>query len=366
MKKILVFHPVLATYRVDFFNDLSQKGGAIIYFLLRSFDVFNNFEDILKDLVFAPQYVYPQGMETVTVRYGKEYWDILDKEAPDVVVVFEFGAIPLNCIAHRIVRRRHYKIVTTCDDSADMILHATWRHRFWRRLCSFFLDDYITVSPKVQEYFKCKYNKGIYFPIIREENKAREEYQQVLPISNNLAIKYGLLNCRVYLYVGRLAPEKNVGHLIESFAHVHEHNERLVIIGSGTEEKKLQDMAYSLGIDVLFTGRLEGDDLKVWYNIADVFILPSTFEPFGAVTNEALLAGCFSLVSTIAGSNCLIQEGMNGYIFDPTLHDSLEKAIKKCRKNVPVHNEKIVLKKNLMKEKYSDLMDDLIKKLQSL
>lgn len=366
MKKILVFHPVLATYRVDFFNDLYEKCGAKIYFLLRKFSVFNNFNAILDQLVFVPQYVYPEGKETVTVRYGKEYWDILDKEEPDVVVVFEFGAIPLNCIAHRIVRRKNYKIVTTCDDSDDMILNASWRHKFWRRFCSFFIDDYITVSPKVRDYFRRKYNKGIYFPIIKEDSKARNEYRQALPLSNELAKKYNLFNCRVYLFVGRLAPEKNISLLLEIFCQVRKNNEKLVIVGSGADENLLREKALYLNLDVIFPGRIEGEELNAWYNIADVFVLPSIFEPFGAVTNEALLAGCFSIVSTKAGSNCLINEGYNGYTFNPLLQNSLIDTIKQCQRCVPVHGERIVLKKNLMQEKYSELMDNLIGKLQSL
>lgn len=66
-----------------------------------------------------------------------------------------------------------------------------------------------------------------------------------------------------------------------------------------------------------FTGWLEGERLAAWYNLADVFVLPSLVEPFGAVVNDALAAGCFCLVSGRCGSACLVRRGWNGELFDP-------------------------------------------------
>lgn len=72
----------------------------------------------------------------------------------------------------------------------------------------------------------------------------------------------------------------------------------------------------------------EGDDLYVWYKAADTLVLPSYREPFGAVVNEALLAGCKCVVSKNAGASCLINEGINGYTFDPTSIDDLVRCIR--------------------------------------
>lgn len=69
--------------------------------------------------------------------------------------------------------------------------------------------------------------------------------------------------------------------------------------------------------NIYFAGRFEGDELYAWYNVGQIFTLPSRLEPFGAVTNEALVAGCQCLVSRNAGSNCLINNGVNGYVIDP-------------------------------------------------
>ena len=79
----------------------------------------------------------------------------------------------------------------------------------------------------------------------------------------------------------------------------------------------MQDLAVRLKVSAIFTGWLEGERLAAWYNLADVFVLPSLVEPFGAVVNDALAAGCFCLVSGRCGSACLVRRGWNGELFDP-------------------------------------------------
>ena len=46
-------------------------------------------------------------------------------------------------------------------------------------------------------------------------------------------------------------------------------------------------------------------------------------EPFGAVTAEALSGGCYCLVSNKAGSQCLIQDHVNGRLIEPSNIDDI-------------------------------------------
>lgn len=56
-------------------------------------------------------------------------------------------------------------------------------------------------------------------------------------------------------------------------------------------------------------------------------MLLSFQEAFGAVVNEALLAGCKCIVSEKAGSQCLVENDKNGYVVNPT---DLENIAQKC------------------------------------
>ena len=361
-QRIIAFHPTIATYRIDFFNALATRANCKIYLLMRVFTNFVDYESIRKKIEFDPQYVFDERKEHIR-SFSLRYWRILDKEDPDVVITFEFGSCPIMIILHRIIKRKKYKIITMCDDSPRIFDRGSIRHRLCRAICSPFLDDIIFSSKEISDRYKRKKGIGIYFPIIREENKARNTYKSILEHSNSLALKYQLSEHRVIGFVGRLAKEKNVGALIRCFSKIKTTNESLVIIGDGPERNSLEELSKELGVEAIFTGRIEGDELYSWYNIIDIFVLPSTYEPFGAVTNEALLAGCVAVVSDRCGSKCLISNYHNGLIYNAEDENNLSDAIVKARQFAQQHDKEISLRANLMEEDFSQLFNSLIRSL---
>jgi glycosyltransferase involved in cell wall biosynthesis len=131
--------------------------------------------------------------------------------------------------------------------------------------------------------------------------------------------EYSKLIGEFMLYVGRFEYEKGIDLLFASFSKLKNQKINLVLIGSGSIKIKLKDLAINLKIDhrIFFIENLYDQDLYDFYRNARLFILPSRFEPFGAVVNEALILGCPVLVSNIAGSNIYIIEKENGLIIDP-------------------------------------------------
>ena len=90
------------------------------------------------------------------------------------------------------------------------------------------------------------------------------------------------------------------------------------MVGDGDEKQKLQAQIVNKQLEqrVLLPGRFEGDELYAWYLCASGFVLPSTYEPFGAVVNEALIFGLPVFCTKYAGASYLVQPG-NGLLFDP-------------------------------------------------
>ena len=121
----------------------------------------------------------------------------------------------------------------------------------------------------------------------------------------------------------------------------------------------LKNLCKELNINdrVWFKGKLSGDELYAWYNLAQIFVLPSSFEPFGAVVNEALVAGCYSIVSKHVGASCIIEKGINGEIFydNYDLEDLLEKSLA----NVSVLSANI-FKPNILKAGIHSYFNDLV------
>ncbi len=77
--------------------------------------------------------------------------------------------------------------------------------------------------------------------------------------------------------------------------------------------------------DVRFTGLKTSHELLPLYAQAGCFVLPSTREPWGLVVNEAMAADLPVLVSSRCGCCAdLVQEGVNGFSFDPSAPEEIE------------------------------------------
>jgi len=123
-------------------------------------------------------------------------------------------------------------------------------------------------------------------------------------------------NEKIILYIGRLVFEKGVQHLISSMSKILEayQDVKLVIAGKGGMFDELRAQTEYMGISdkVYFTGYLNGKDVQRMYKCADVAVFPSTYEPFGIVALEAMLAGVPTVVSDIGGLNEIVDHGVTG------------------------------------------------------
>lgn len=367
MPRLLIFHRTIAPYRIDFFNDLSRVFETRVCLqyknlLSQKFD----YQKIANRFMFTPVYLKEWGRMRGRV-FNRGYWSQLDEFRPDIVLVSEFGLDCLLVLLHRFVKKRSYRVVSICDDSYNMVAeHNDFSliHRWMRQLITPQLDELILVEPKVAEWYEQHYGKGLFFPIIKKDEAARSDYARLLSKAYETAKSHQLLGRKIVLFVGRLVALKNVSTLIKAFSCCQE-EASLVIIGDGAERASLEALAKKEGVPVLFTGRLEGDELLQWYNIGSVFCLPSYQESFGAVTNEALLAGCLGVISSKAGSQCLILEGKNGYTFAPfdtkDLARKLELSLTHC---IPHTFE--ALPPSQMLIRYDDKMKELVQRLHTL
>jgi glycosyltransferase involved in cell wall biosynthesis len=95
----------------------------------------------------------------------------------------------------------------------------------------------------------------------------------------------------IVLYVGRLAPEKNIPVLFDAVRQLSAEvaaRLRLVVTGDGPSLEELRAIAPR---GTHFTGRLDGEALSRMYASADLFVCPSTTETFGNVVLEAMASG---------------------------------------------------------------------------
>ena len=123
-------------------------------------------------------------------------------------------------------------------------------------------------------------------------------------------------NEKIILYVGRLVYEKGVQNLISAMPKILNgyNDSKLVIVGKGGMYDELKNQANAMGIanKVYFTGYLNSKQVQKMYKCADVAVFPSTYEPFGIVALEAMLAGVPAVVSDVGGLDEIINHGIDG------------------------------------------------------
>jgi rhamnosyl/mannosyltransferase len=134
---------------------------------------------------------------------------------------------------------------------------------------------------------------------------------------------------RIILFVGRLVYYKGVEHLIDSMREIDGH---LIVIGEGALREQLFGQVKSLRLSdkVTFINHLPKKELKLYFNLCDVFVLPSVVrtEAFGLVLLEAM-ACSKPVVSTElgTGTSFVNLDGVTGLVAPPGSSSSLSQSI---------------------------------------
>ena len=132
------------------------------------------------------------------------------------------------------------------------------------------------------------------------------------------------------LAVARLIERKGLGDLIRAMALLERGRFQLEIVGGGSDETVLRDLAAGLGLanEVRFVGPLPRSEVARRYRAADLFTLPSSAEAFGNVFAEALASGLPIVGSSIGGIPDLVEHGTNGLLVQAGNIEALAGAIR--------------------------------------
>lgn len=112
------------------------------------------------------------------------------------------------------------------------------------------------------------------------------------------------------LYIGRVAPEKNLDLLVQAYQASKRvrPDARLVVVGEGPALSGLQ----AAHPEIVFCGARRGEDLAAHYASADVFLFPSLTETFGNVLLEAMASGLACVAFDYAAAAEHVRHGVNG------------------------------------------------------
>ena len=180
--------------------------------------------------------------------------------------------------------------------------------------CKYFITNSRLIKNQVMEYFHIsdKRIKVIYNGVDNDKfNLGVKTY------SAAMRDKYSIDNDElVLLFISNNWERKGLSTIIEAMSKTGIEKIRLVVVGRG-EKRRYISLAKNKMISpdkLIFTGLT--DDVEKYYGMADIFVLPSRYEPFSNVCLEAMACGLPVITTRTNGASELIKIGENGFIID--------------------------------------------------
>ncbi|MNP00968.1 GDP-mannose-dependent alpha-mannosyltransferase [compost metagenome] len=153
--------------------------------------------------------------------------------------------------------------------------------------------------------------------------------QLFTPEKRNLSIRerYAIQEPLILLYVGRIAPEKDMDTLstiMRTLPQSLQQRVHWLIVGDGPLLPELREQVPS---NVTFTGYMHGEELAQLYASADMFVFPSTTETFGNVVLEAMASGLPVIGANAGGVREIVVPGSTGVLCEPGIPGSFIREI---------------------------------------
>ncbi|MGJ0223476.1 glycosyltransferase family 1 protein [Streptococcus pyogenes] len=364
--RVLIFQVALAPYRVDIYNSLADSCEVKLVFVRQNLLSQKFDQNALRSRLRVPYEYLTRGFTLFrrTLRLGIAA--SIRQFRPDVVVTVEFSPVTLSAMVARTLGSQRFAHVIWTDDNPMSICRDNWIRRTLRPIILPHVQGVVAVSSEAADLYSTRFRADCpvtSVPILQEEGFFAEQLASAKGLARSLEQEHGLAGTSKLLYVGRLAAEKRVDRLVRAFALACREvpESRLVVVGEGPERGNLEEIARSLGVAdaVLFVGRQEGLALYAWYLLGDVLSLTSEFERFGAVVNEALLAGMPVICSQEAGARGLIVPGVNGEVLDAADVNKLARAIASWLRN-SVRTEEPRMRVSLMPMDYQTAVENMV------
>jgi len=185
-------------------------------------------------------------------------------------------------------------------------------------------DWIITHGPMDYDYIKKINNKCTFLPLSVDTNLFKK-------LNNKSKLSLKKDKKKIVLFVGRLVPIKGLDTLIMSFKNILKTfpETLLIIIGTGYDEKYYQKIVFDnrLEKNILFKGYVPQNILSEYYNMADVYVLPSLREELSNTIMEAMACGVPVITTNVGGNPFLIKNGFSGLLVPPKNIEKLTEAL---------------------------------------
>ena len=190
----------------------------------------------------------------------------------------------------------------------DFLNNSVWTYMRW-----FHNQNNLTLCPSEEIKFYLK-KKGIANTDIFSRGIDSKKFNPELR-SEDLRMQLGINNKLVFLYVGRVSPEKDLDILIDAYGQIYnKYRDKIALIITG-EGPYLDKCKNDFPKNTIFTGFKKGRELAQIYASSDIFVFPSSTETFGNVVLEAMASGIPVIGADAGGVKNIIDHRINGLKF---------------------------------------------------
>ena len=171
------------------------------------------------------------------------------------------------------------------------------------------------------------------------------------------------LGHKILLFIGKLIPRKRPQDAIEMLRSLNSDKASLLVIGSGNMESELKDLSARLGLEVRvkFLGFVNQTELPIYCKLADIFLFPSSKEPYGLVASEVLPFGLpIVAASNIGAVGASIKDGENAFLYPCGDISALTEQVSKLIYNKELSFQMAEASKNLAEKFDSSVLANKI------
>lgn len=332
MKKVLYITNIPSPYRVEFFNELSQYCDLTVAFEMgaakdrdKSWKSHEGYK--FRAIFMKALYEKTEG------AFCPEIITLINEHRKSVIVVGGYST-PTGMYSIGYMKMHRIPFILNCDGGIikeDGI--------FKRAIKRFFIGaahEWLSTGEKSDEYL-------IYYGANKERIhrysfssvRACDIVQVDTEEKEQIRRKLGITESKMVLFVGSFIHRKGVDILLKACKEMSD----VAVVLVGGSDLSTYESIISTGVKskIYAVGFKNKEEVRQYYQAADVFVLPTREDIWGLVINEAMAQSLPVITTTkcVAGLE-LVRDGINGYLVEPEDEEQLRNRVNTILENIPL------------------------------
>lgn len=381
--KILWISPWFGNYRIPVYDYLNKLSSDNFYLICSEENTSELVREKLKRtlgghaIIMSGEKRTTMGDEAsdfansaLVIKRQPGLYKVIKRIKPDVVITEGFGGWAPAGIRYAVLHRK--KLCMFYERTAYVERNSPAWRSWYRRIVGITVSHFLINGTLTEQYL----NDGLHFrhtPKVKgcmcadsfglsdAVSKVTDEDKQAL--REELNLQQGL----TFLFVGQMVERKGIKELLAVWdRHIVQYPEdNLLVIGKGVLEDSLKEK-YAASDSIHILGGINYDELYKYYALCDVFVMPTLEDNWCLVVPEAMACGKPVACSVYNGGHYeLVQDGVDGYTFDPLKQDSILDTLAKFhRSDLQAMGEKAIeIESNFTPDKAAQRIFDACRKV---